>query len=90
MRIAALIVATAVALTLTACNRTDEAATADATTEAAEASGAAADTTVTAEQAAAEAAAAANAPSGPPPGQTVDPDSAPTPPEAVVPVAPAH
>lgn len=44
MRIAALIVATAAALTLSACNKADDAAATDGTTEAAEASGAAADT----------------------------------------------
>ena len=46
MRTAVLIAATAAALTLSACNRTDEAAT-DASTEAAEASGAAVDTAAT-------------------------------------------
>jgi hypothetical protein len=46
MRTAVLIAATAAALTLTACNRPDEAAT-DASTEAAEASGAAVDTAAT-------------------------------------------
>lgn len=46
MRTAVLIAATAAALTLSACNRPDEAAT-DASTEAAEASGAAVDTAAT-------------------------------------------
>ena len=46
MRTAVLIAATAAALTLSACNRPDEAAT-DTSTEAAEASGAAVDTAAT-------------------------------------------
>jgi len=44
MRTAILIAATAAALALAGCNRSDDAAATDATTEAAEASGAAADT----------------------------------------------
>ena len=47
MRTAVLIAAAAAALTLTACNRTDDAAATDASTEAAEASGAAMDTAAT-------------------------------------------
>lgn len=65
MRIAVLIAAAATVLTLSACNRTDEAAI-EGSTEAAEASGGDADTAaLSADQAAAAAAAAADAPGVP-------------------------
>ncbi len=74
MRTAVLIAATAAALTLTACNSPDEAAT-DASTEAAEASGAAVDTAATTTDASgrANAASASGATSGGTSGETMDP-----------------
>ncbi len=78
MRTALLIAAAAAAVTLSACNRTDEAAT-DASTEAAEASGAATDTAAMADgtSGGANAAGGTNASggAGSASGETMDPAS---------------
>ncbi len=74
MRISVLIAAAAAALTLSACNRTDEAATdaaTDASTEAAEASGVATDTAATTGGSSGGSSAAGGA--GPASGETMDP-----------------